>query len=145
MTETTEEQLTFKNLQRSQLMSQVKAVASEFDSLCRMTTREIDRADFAAIVDKSYSTVSDVLNSNLDYLNGDDGGKRLQYPLLYLITLAIVKPDRFRETVLKFLADITCTETPRKKRERTHEEENHLIWRIIKSHQLEPLFEEIRK
>ena len=67
------------------------------------------------MVDKSYSYISDILNTNQE-------GK--PYALYLLIAVSTINPDLFRENILKFLSDISNSEPPRKKREMTNEEEN---------------------
>lgn len=123
-------QLNFDDAEKAKLQAEIKSIYEEFDIICKSASREIDRTLFSAIVNKSYSTVSDILNSN------EKGGS---YPVIYLIATAILIPDRFRETILEFLAYISNSQPPEKKKALMPEEELKILKQRIRDHKLESI------
>lgn len=125
------QQMTIKDIEIAELQARVKAFSEEFEQICRISARSVNRHDLSSTVDKAYSYVSDILNVN--------DGKN--FPLYLLVAVCIMNPDVAREMILGFLSEITGSEVPRKKRMLTAEEELRIIKRKIKEHGLEPIFE----
>jgi len=124
--------LTIKDIEIAELQARVKAHSEEFEHICRIAARSVNRHDLSAAVDKAYSYVSDILNIN--------DGKN--FPLYLLTAICLMNPEIAREMILGFLAKITNSETPQKKKLLTPEEELSIIKRKIREHGLDPIFAE---
>lgn len=125
-------QTTIREVEISQLQAQVKIMTEEFERICKEAGRSVNRNDLAASVDKSYSYISDILNTNQD-------GK--PFTLYLLIATCLLNKNIFRDAILGFLNEIGECYPPKKIRPLTAEEELREIKQKIKEHGLEPIFE----
>ncbi len=129
-------QLTLKEVEIAELQTRVKTVTEAFERTCREIARATNRHDLSAAVDKSYSYVSDILNTNQD-------GK--PFTLYLLIATCLLNKDLFRDSILKFLNELADCYPPKKIRPMTAEDELRLLKRKIKEHGLEPIFENLEQ
>jgi len=125
-------QLTLKEIEIAEMQARVKSVSCAFERLCKEISRGLNRHDLADSVDRSYSYISDILNTNQD-------GK--PFTMYLLIATCLINPDMFRDNILKFLNELAGCYPPKKIRPLTADEELRLIKRKIKEHGLEPIFE----
>jgi|GEM_PF-6093124 len=110
-----------------------KALAEQFDRHCKEVAESIDSKDLAAANDVTYAYIRKMLNTN-----------SAQSPMQMDIipSLARMNPDKFAETVLRFLCDLCGREVPEKKRSMTPEEELKIIRLKMKSSGLTALLKE---
>lgn len=126
-------QLTFKDVEISEKQARVKALAAELDRRLKAVALSLDRQNFAAINDRSYSYISEILNTNCE-----DSAKPFQ--VKFIPAEIIEAPEAFKRDVLDFLCDLCGYEHPEKKRDMTPEEELRQLKDQIKQHKLEKVF-----
>jgi len=128
-------QLTFKDIEMAEKQAQVKLLAADIQRRLKATGLGIDRHTFAAINDKSYSYISEILNSN-----NEDGSK--PFPANFIPTEIIEVPDLFMKEVWNPIAELCGHQpSPGKKRGLTAEEELSEIKEKIVTHGLEKIFD----
>jgi hypothetical protein len=130
------DQLTLKDVEVQEKQGRARALAAELDRRLKAVALGLDRHDFAAINDKSYSYMCEILNTN-----NEDGQKPFQAK--FIPSLIIESPEAFKEQVIDFLCELTGHKPPEKKSPLSAEEELELIKRKIKSHGLEALFRDL--
>lgn len=129
-------QMTFDDVEVSRKQAEAKSLASELDRRLKAVALSIDRHKLAAINDKSYSYISEILNTN-----NEEGQKPFQTK--FIPSLIIENPDKFKSEVIDYLCELAGYASPEKKREMTPEEELALLKKKIKEHGLEPIFKEV--
>lgn len=125
-------QLNLADVELQMKQARIKAIAAELDTLYKGVAAGIGRKQFAALTDKSYTYINEILNSNSD-------GKPFQPEMI--AALMVEAPDEFFMTVINFMCELSDREYPRKKRPMTAEEEVQCLWNKIRAHNLEKLFE----
>lgn len=126
------QQLSLSDVELQEKQARIRALAAELDALYKGVAAGIGRRQFAALTDKSYTYINEILNTNGD-------GKPFQPEMI--AALLVEAPDEFFMTVVNFMCESAAREYPRKKRLMTAEEENRLLWNKIRMHQMERLFE----
>lgn len=128
-------QLTLSDIEIQEKQARIKVIAAELDKLYKGVALSMDRPHFATLIDKSYTYVNDILNTN-----NEEGQKPFQ---AYMIAALIVEtPKLFTEMVLSYINNLCNLKAPEKRSELTPEEELKFIKNKIKAHGLEPLFKE---
>lgn len=102
--------------------ARIKVLADELDRLCKKVAYSIDRSELANANDVTYQAIGRMLNTN---------SSQEAWKLYYVPSLAVKAPDRFRELVLTFLANLSGGEVTRKKT-LTPEQENIILKQQIK-------------
>lgn len=127
-------QMTLADIELQEKQARIKAVAAELDRLYKGCAATIGRKHFAALCDKSYTYINEILNSN-----NEQEAKPFQAGMI--AALLVEAPDAFFTSVVGYMCDLADREYPRKKRPMTAEDEVKFLWRTIKAHGLEKLFE----
>jgi len=125
----------FEEVIIQQKQVRIKVLACELEKRLKAVALSIPREAFALVNDKSYSYVSEILNTN-----SEEGQKPYQVKLIPSLTTE--NPDKFTEEVINWLCDLCGREHPEKRKEMTPEEELRLLKRKIREHKLESIFEE---
>ena len=113
----------------------IRVLAGELERRLKTVAHSIPRETFALVNDKSYSYVSEILNTNSEET-------QKPYQVKLIPSLITENPERFAEEVINWLCDLCGREHPQKKRELTPVEELALLKQKIKDHKLERLFED---
>lgn len=95
-----------------------KALADQLDRLCKEVAESIDSKDLAAANDVTYAYIRKMLNTN---------GSQCPMQKDIIPSLAKMNPDKFADTVLRFLSDLCGRELGEKKRIMAPEEELKII------------------
>ena len=119
-----------------QKQAKIAVLVSELERRLKAVALGISRETFAALNDRSYSYVSQILNTN-----SEDAQRPFQVSLIP--SLVEECPDRFVEEVINWFCDLCGFEHPARKKSLTPEEELEIYKRKIKEHRLEPLFDDI--
>ena len=130
------DQLTFKDVEIGEKQARAKILAIEIERKLKSVALTLDRQTFSAINDKSYSYMSEILNTN-----NEDGSKPFQ--VKFIPSIIIESPDTFMKEVGFFICDLCGYEKPDKKKNMTPEEELAAIKRKIHDHGIEKLFDNL--
>lgn len=125
-------QLTFKDVEIGEKQARVRALAAELDRRLKTVALSLDRQNFAAINDKSYSYISEILNTNCE--------DSKPFQVKFIPAEIIEAPDVFKREVIDFLCELCGYSSPEKKKDLTPEQELAEIKQRIKAHGLETLF-----
>ena len=131
-------QLTLKDVEISEKKARAESLAADLDRRLKVAALAADRGTIAAINDKTYSYMSDILNTN------NENNQR-PFQVKFIPSLIIENPKVFKEEVIDFLCDLCGYETPEKKKHLSDEEKIIKLERRIKQHGLEKLFDDIDK
>lgn len=130
------DQLSLRDVEIQEKHGRARALAAELDRRFKAVALGIDRDEFAAINDRSYSYMSEILNTN-----NEDGQKPFQAK--FIPSLIIESPDAFKEQVIDFLCELAGYKPPEKKSPLSAEEELALYKRKIRERGLEVLFKDL--
>ena len=136
-------QITIEHIEIEEKQAKVKVLCSELEKRFKAVALGIDRNKFAAINNKSYSYVSEILNTNTPEDLGDDEKRRKQFPQSFVAASIIENPEKFMEEVVNFLCDFLGYDYPKKKSPFTAEEELEYIKEIIRERKLQTIFPEV--
>jgi len=128
------DQLTFKDVEIGEKQARIKILSAELERRLKAVALSIDRQIFSAVNDKSYSYMSEILNTN-----NEDAAK--PYQVKFIPSLTIENPKRFKEEVIDFLCELCGYSSPEKKKDLTPEEELTLIKKKIQDHGLQKIFD----
>ncbi|OGW08938.1 MAG: hypothetical protein A2W75_06830 [Nitrospinae bacterium RIFCSPLOWO2_12_39_15] len=123
------------DIEIQQKQAKIKELASELEKRLKSVAHAINRDEFANLNGKSYSYISEILNSN-----NEDGQKPFQ--IKFIPSLIVEKPEIFKAEIIDFLCELCGYESPEKKKTLTTEQELALLKRKIKEHGLEKIFTE---
>lgn len=127
------EQMDFNDVEIQEKQARIRFLAAEVDRRLKAVALTVDRHRLATLNDKSYSYISEILNTN-----NEDGQKPFQ--IKFIPSLLIERPEEFKSQVIDFLCELTGYLPPKKKSLLTPEEELCLYRKIISEHGLEPIF-----
>lgn len=130
-------QIGFSDIEIQEKQARIRTVAAELDRRLKAVALTIDRQRLATLNDKSYSYISEILNTN-----NEDGQKPFQ--VKYIPSLLVEKPEEFKTLIVDFFCELTDHFPPEKKTPLTPEEELRAYKKIIKEHGLEPIFKKDR-
>lgn len=131
-----EQQITFEHLETEENIAKAKAVAAEFERQCKAVALGMGRKEFSILSGISYTYANEILNAN-----NEQAQKPLQLPMIG--SLMVGAPELFTNMVIDFCNRVCGNQPAQKKRPMTPEEENGLLWRKIKAHGLEKIFEDL--
>lgn len=128
------DQLTFKDIEIGEKQTRSKALADDLQRRLKATAITINRNEFSAVVDKAYTTVSGVLNTNSE--------KAEPFPTNWIPAVILENPDLFMTEVWNTVA-AWCgyKPSPGKVSKLTPEQELESLKKKIKDHGLEKIFE----
>ncbi len=132
------EQMNIRDIEIQEKQGRIKAMAAELDRRLKAVALAIDRQVFAVLNDRSYSYISEILNTN-----NENGQKPFQTK--FIPSLILENPEKFKIEIIDFLCDLAGYESPEKKRKMTSDEELRMLKRKIYEHGLEPVFREVLK
>jgi hypothetical protein len=127
-------QLTFKDIEIHEKQAKVKAVTAELDRLYKEATSAINRNHFAAICDKSYTYISEVLNSN------NEASQKPYQPLM-IAALIVEAPEAYSKIVDTYIHQLIGYKPPEKQSLLTPAEELEALKKKIVEHGLEKVFD----
>lgn len=130
------EQMDFRDIELQEKQARAQAMAAELDRRLKAVALTMDRQTFATLNDKSYSYISEILNTN-----SEAGQKPFQ--IKFMPSLFIEKPEVFKEIVIDWLCDLIDHNHPEKKKRLTPEEELALYKKLIRDKGLDPLFKDV--
>ena len=137
-------QLTIEHIEIEEKQAKIKVLTAELEKRFKAVALGIERNKFAAINNKSYSYVSEILNTNTpEELSDDPDKRRKQFPQSFVAASIIENPEKFMEEIINFLCDLLSYEYPKKKSALTAKEELEYIKEIIKDKKLQPIFPEV--
>jgi hypothetical protein len=123
----------FDDILIEQRQLRTKLLAGELDKRLKGVALGIDRHRLALINDKSYSYISEILNTN-----SEETQKPFQVKLIP--SLIIEAPDRLMTEVVGWICDLAGYAAPEKKRVMSTEEELMIIKKKIALHGLQAIF-----
>jgi len=130
------QQMTFRDVEIGEKQARVKVLATYIQRRLKAAALSIDRHTFAAINDKSYSYISDIVNTN-----NEDGSK--PFPVNFIPAEIIEAPDVFMKEVWNPIAELCGHQpSPGKKSPLSAEEELKELKAKIRAHGLEKVFDE---
>ena len=127
-------QMVFRDLELQERATRNKVLAAELDRRFKSVGHSVDRQDLAAILDVSYSYLSEILNTN---------GEQKRFKSHHIPALVLENPDLFMVEVVGFLCEVAGYKPPEKKRTLPAEEERDNLLKKIRQHGLERIFEEV--
>lgn len=127
---------TFDDIMVEERALRYKRLSFDYEQKCKEVAGTIKRDRLAALCNVTYSYMSDVLNSN-------DPEHQKQWQHKWDIVLAQERPDEYRTIVLSFLAELSNSEKPEKKRKMTPEEQLLLLKRVIYDKGLDSIFKDV--
>lgn len=127
------EQMTLSDVEIQEKAARAHALGQELERRIKAVAHGIERKRLAALIDRSYSYVNEMLNTNSEQ-------SQKPWQIVFSGALLVEAPDLFVEMVMTFVAEVCGYEVPRKKRPLTPEEELRELWEKIRAHRLEGLF-----
>lgn len=129
------DQITLNDVEMSQKQAKVRALAQELDRRLKYVANSIERKHFAAICDKTYGYMGNVLNTN-----NPEAAKPFQVD--FIPAEIIESPDLFMKEIWNPVAE-WCSYKPSagKQSKLTPEQELEAIKNKIHEHGLEKIFD----
>ena len=125
-------QMAFEDIEIQQKQAKVRELASELDRRLKEVAHGIERKHLATLNDKSYSYISEILNTN---------GDQKPFQVSLIPSLIIENPDAFKRVIIDFLCELIGHKAPEKKKELCPEEELAIIKQKIEEHGLAKIFD----